>query len=1204
MRPLPAGKPERVMLHFGPFSVDPRQVAALGGAYFGQFVGRLVATETSAHGMAGTTLETTYLENVGDGGVDAGLRDATGTSWLPAGDSAWQFKAGDLSPAKCKTELEGATRAIEILRAGGSYRLVLGASLTSDKIAARRAKLKEAARGLGMIGADPRIDVIAADGLARWIEEFPALAVNPLLRGTGVVGQTFEEWSRSIRHTTLWVSSPERDVQIAALRTALTGGTQLDLHLDGVSGLGKTRLVLEALRGQPYEAIVVYSAAADSFPVTVLTQLQSQKRRAVVVIDECDRKQHEIYAQVLTTGTTIRLLTIGEPGGSSTRTPMISLGAFGNSAMEKLLQSNRPSLSSEAGRVVVQVAAGNIDYALKLAQLAIEGGPGSAGRFVTEEDLRAFFTNQLPNGQLFLSSCALALFSRFGLDGETAHELEVIAGGLGVSADELRAAATELQRRGLLSKQGRYRSVGPHPVAIYLAAKGWEEFGHRIVADLLPAFGPDLTERLFRRAADVGELDAASPAMAAVLAKGGLLASLDSIAEGRNSGLLVHFAVLAPEAVADRLAELLAAASEDELQRGLGIRRDLVWTLEKLAWHSKTFATAADAILRLAIAENESYSNNASGTWIEFFGAMLPGTAATPDVRMAYLQASAASDDSRVRALAVQGAYRALDSSETIMVSGEVQGGVVVEGRGTPPTFGDVWTYRNSAIDVLASLTADLDQNIAEEASRRLVDSLQGLLEETTNREHLGQVIAKLSPEVISRARIQVEGLRSLFDRGETRDGLLAALTEFEGFLPQISPRDRLTVLANTGTWDRRIEEVADELVETARRADVDDPVNVLVGLVFSTADLPGAHAIGRALRLLRLDYSEGVAILSSLAGTANGEALIGFLRTLVDEGDVAAFDRYLDEADLPPFTALQYSVRGARTAAAAARVDQLMQQVTVGEAARVLFAWMHDADQVDSARYVRQWESRIATQADYNAAVDFAARQVFQKPDFLPDLDPAIADLVPRRRDYPEVGQESRDWSVLARRQLQTNPLGVVKLVADLVEADALTAFSRSEETSLLQDAVRLGGEEAWVELMDRLQRGEWRLSISAREWLGNAVTVDIAKNWVGESFERARTLANVTKPGGTQLAPVARYLIDEFGKDDQVPSHLVGQFTSGMWTGNESERIASQIANVQSWIAEPGQSTGVKSWSRKLIASLTARRQSVLLEEEERGW
>src|SRR5690606_15364250 len=119
---------------------------------------------------------------------------------------------------------------------------------------------------------------------------------------------------------------------------------------------------------------------------------------------------------------------------------------------------------------------------------------------------------------------------------------------------------------------------------------------------------PDLAERLFRRAADIGELDAGSSAISTVLATDGPLASLDSIAEGKNSDLLVHFAVLAPEAVIQHLAELIAGSSEDVLADATEIRRDLVWALGKLAWHSKTFVTAADTLLRLAIAENESYS--------------------------------------------------------------------------------------------------------------------------------------------------------------------------------------------------------------------------------------------------------------------------------------------------------------------------------------------------------------------------------------------------------------------------------------------------------------------------------------------------------------------------------------------------------------------------------------------------------------------
>ncbi|SKC50376.1 hypothetical protein [Okibacterium fritillariae] len=1189
------------MPDFGPFSVDPAQVAALGGANFGQFVARLLATESAAHGMAGTALETTYLENVGDGGVDAGLRGATRTEWVPAGDSAWQFKAGDLGPAKCKEELEGATKAIETLRAGGSYRLVLGASLTSAKIASRRTKLVEAASGLGIADAEIKIELISGDQLARWIETYPALAVSPLLGGIGRRVLSYAEWSNSHPHDTIWTESPLRTPQVEGLHASL--GTAAS-RIEGVSGLGKSRFALEALRGEQYEPLVIYAPAADQFPIDLLIQLRTQGRIGIVVIDECDRKEHEILASTLAINSPIRLVTIGEQGLGSTRSPILNLSVFGDEPMQELLRTNRANLSPEASRVVIQVAAGNIDYALKLAQVAIDGNAGSAGGLIAEDDLRAFFTDQLPDGQLFLASCALALFSRFGFDGEPAMEIDAIARGLGLSVDDLRGAAASLQRHGLLSKQGRYRSVGPHPVAVYLAARGWDEFGRKIVAELLPQLDSDLTERLFRRAADIGDLDAASPAMAAVLGSDGPLASLDAIADGDNSGLLTHFAVLAPEIVANRLADLISSASEDDLIHARGIRRDLVWALEKLAWHSRTFLVAANALLRLAKAENETYSNNASGTWVEFFGAILPGTAAAPTARMDYLRECASSVDPRVRQLVVRGADRALDAHESIMVSGEVQGGLVVEPRGRPETFGEVWTYRNEAIDVLASLTTDEVDAIATDATKQLVGSIHGLLETEANREHLGHKIATLSAEVISKARIEVESLRTLFVRVETEDGRPAALAAFNALLPPQSPTDRLRVLASTRSWDRGTDDLAEELVEIARQVDSADPGDTLAEVLRTDPELPSAYAIGRAIQLVGVEYAAGVAQLSEFVGTPNGEALIGFLHSLVNSGDSGAFDRYLDETDLAPVVALQYSVRGARTQAAAERVDRLVSEVSVVEAARVLFAWMHGADQAESARYLQQWERRIVSQADYNAAVDFAAMQLHGKTGPLPDLDAVIIELVPRRREYPDMGQESRDWSVLARRQIYASPLDLVRLLVDLVEADAVHAFTGSAENRLLQEAVSASGEEAWVELMNRLERGEWRLSFSAREWLGNAATVEAAARWVGGSVERARVLANVTSPGGATIAPVARYLIDTFGEDERVSSYLVGQFISGMWSGNESDRINSQIAEVQSWMAAPTPSANLRAWGRRLVANLEARLQAVIQEEEERGW
>ncbi len=70
---------------------------------------------------------------------------------------------------------------------------------------------------------------------------------------------------------------------------------------------------------------------------------------------------------------------------------------------------------------------------------------------------------------------------------------------------------------------------------------------------------------------------------------------------------------MTPEEVALHLRELIEQVDPETLASQRNSRRDLVWTLEKLAWHSRTFETPADSLLKLAVAENETYANNATG---------------------------------------------------------------------------------------------------------------------------------------------------------------------------------------------------------------------------------------------------------------------------------------------------------------------------------------------------------------------------------------------------------------------------------------------------------------------------------------------------------------------------------------------------------------------------------------------------------------
>ncbi len=231
---------------FGPFSVDPLQLTGLGGRVFQELISRLLVAESA--GLSGTNIRTSYQDNVGDRGVDATLYAAEETEWIPAGDSAWQFKAGDLSPKQCAEELAGASRALEVIKQGGKYRLVLGKALEDHLIVPREQRLREKAEELGIGASGDRFKVIDGNQLARWLERYPALATARALRGTGTVAIGFDRWRVSQAHQATWVPSSARDELRSEILNFLGQSSKLDLRIEGVSGLGKTRGVLEALR--------------------------------------------------------------------------------------------------------------------------------------------------------------------------------------------------------------------------------------------------------------------------------------------------------------------------------------------------------------------------------------------------------------------------------------------------------------------------------------------------------------------------------------------------------------------------------------------------------------------------------------------------------------------------------------------------------------------------------------------------------------------------------------------------------------------------------------------------------------------------------------------------------------------------------------------------------------------------------------------
>jgi hypothetical protein len=1201
---------------FGPFSVDPGQVVGLGGAVFQELINRLLTDEVTAGGFSQVNLRTSYQANVGDRGVDALIESAEETSWVPAGDSAWQFKAGDLGPEGCAAELAGATFAHEILRRGGKYRLVLGKGMEAHLIDERERRLREKASELGFDVSNDNFKVIDGNQLARWIEQYPGLAMSSVIRASGSYAVGFDRWVRKQSNRIIWVPSRERDEVRTQILDLLNSSGPMDLRIEGPSGIGKTRAVLEALRGAQHESLVLYVGDANDLDSSVIDHLIIKKRSVVLVVDECTRKRHKVFAENLEVGAGVRLVTIGTQDASMSPFNVLKISPLTDDVIDDVLTKNHPTLWPEARRVVVENCSGNVGWALYLAQAVLNSPRASVRDLIDAAGLREFILGMVASDGDFLAVSALALFARFGFDGEKRSELEAIARGLDIPMTELLAAVRRLEEKGLVAKHGRYRAVTPQPLAVLLAAQAWEQLEDKILGSLLPALDGAMAERLFLRAADLGSTGAAATALSKILGTDGPFASLAAIAENSYAHLLIQLAIVSPDEVTAHLQALIDGATDQELKDMTSIRRSLVWALEKLVWHTSTFEAAAALLLRLALSENETFSNNATGTWINLFGALLPATAALPDQRLSYLARTIEHQSADVRRIAVAAAEKALDTHGTVMVSGELQRGAVVEPRGMPATWPEVWRYQVAAIELLRTRAIeDSEAEIREAAVKALVDVIHPVLANEYVREDLFDALASLPMDALKRVWTEVNHLEALFDRVETPEfaratnstpdvlNRRAGLRILRERLPAPDQAQELAVLAAAHRWEWDGDELLDKVLAVARSMPQAEAERSILQLLEGSPPAEASYELGFVLHAVA-PSAENEHRLVELANAGNLGALTGYLYARASEVGDRSFDDLLDGdfgQQLDPDIRIAITVRGPQTESGWLRVLNTLKLLPVSVGAARLFGWHIDADERRLVTMLADWLPRIETQVDYNTVTDVVALMVYKQPSLSPNVESQISELVRLREQFKDVGQQSHDWARLARRRLSTDPTGLLVTLLQLLDAEALDVYAGNEEQTLLQDAIAAAGHDTLDQVFEVVDRGSWRLQLDFRGWLAEAYSATDLTNWIGQDLGRARLVASVAHIGDGQPSGVVQFLLANFDSDDQVASSLYSALVSGTWWGNESVRINGQIEQLNGWVNDPSQPQGVKRWARSVIASLKHRLDDVLLREAE---
>ncbi|MGH1488556.1 MAG: hypothetical protein ACRBK7_04045 [Acidimicrobiales bacterium] len=836
---------------------------------------------------------------------------------------------------------------------------------------------------------------------------------------------------------------------------------------------------------------------------------------------------------------------------------------------------------------------------------SIQRAPQEAASLINRNDIEGFITQFIPEGRDFFIASCLATLTRVGWEGERSHQLVAIATFAGATEAEVRAVGALLEDRGLLERYGRYRAVAPHPFAVFLAADLWRKEAGRIVHELLPALDEEAAGRLFERVSHLGPYDPAQEQLQRLLRPDGPFGSLASIEELGTGRQLTALAIVLPDNVSAHLARLVRAASVGELRSYVRSRRDLVWTLEKLVWHTRTFEESADCLLKLAEAEIEDYANNATGEWISLFGALLPGTAAKPSQRLDYLKVLLESDSAFVRSMVVQACGAALGhGGESITISGEVQGGAVVEQRGGAQTYEEAAEYRTSLLMMLYDVALSNDLELAELSGSAIVDAVNVAIFDPLFADSYREVASGLPLNHVRRLRSEALNLLSLYEKRKADDlPRIEAIEALLDVLPQASADEVIRTLALLNRWDMRDDDMHLKATEAFSEMDVAQARNLVTEILSEANEIPAAWDLGRALAVAFGPSPESRAALldrNSLPG------LTGYLYGSHESGDDGVFDRFLtgdEAAALTDSERLQLAVRAPLSDVTQALVLDLLDDLDVVEGARSLFGWRGDSDVSTVRRLISQvWLPRIGTAEAYRAVLDWLVTRIHRKPELQSELSPEIHVLVMLRMEHPILGQQSWAWAQLAEKSAEHSPVELARLLVSLISEREVHVHSSSVEAGVLSVCVRSSPVEVFQLLGQALEEGSWKLQLSGRGWLLQEVPIDVIETWVDDDIDRARAVASVASVGGSSPTAVTRFLLTRFGDDDKINSSLYGELVSGSWTGPESARTQGQIDTFTAWLND--ESPEVSGWAAEVIEHLRTSLDAARLRESEQDW
>jgi hypothetical protein len=697
---------------------DLTSLRGAGGQPFTGFVDELLRTQCFVYGIPNSEIATTLRVNVGDGGVDTRIDRGVPnepTGWLQC-PSAWQYKSRDEDRVTETSVAEEVKKpyATELILRGYGYRVCVCDEMTAEKKDSLQRALNAAAKGL-RIDAEPCF-VLSASDLASWANLFPGLVAVQFNRPI-TIARHWQAWRVSEQALTqTYVLPPKWQDRFDAIQHHLQFSVApFDpvLPVQGVAGVGKTRLVFEAIAQLLGAAeLVVVTDDDDSAVEAARWLVNVGNKNAILVADECSvQGRFDVGKIVRRHEGRIRVVAIdntGEPPEQGA--PGIWLERIDPTAAEKILSENFPSVPPERRRAYADLSEGYIRLAADLCQFdPLMARAGGLDPVI--QTLQDYYQKRIPASDRQVVE-AIALVQRIGHSEDKAHELTLLSRLTQISEGEIRKTVHRLKDApGFVAVTPRYFYVTPKIIAAIAFRRAWKYWGQANPSYFLNQIDEAIRPLFEWRVRDVADQEVRSIVSAHFRNRVASITPSDLAKYDRVKQLL-DLIETDPTTYLPVLTRLIREASTDDLRaidgsnlHGRGTRRGIVWAAERLASFSEYFPSAEVILRRLALVETEpGIGNNATGIWRQLFRVYLSGTAVSFLDRFTIFKQTILSDDPSERDLALGALGHLIDTHVSRMGTPSMVGGRIPPSDWFPNTPAEREACLNLVMDFLEEL--------------------------------------------------------------------------------------------------------------------------------------------------------------------------------------------------------------------------------------------------------------------------------------------------------------------------------------------------------------------------------------------------------------------------------------------------------------------------------------------------------------------